>query len=240
MIIKYDVIRILAVASTRYHIYQLPKVSNMLILLDNNQRIFRLLLLILGITISGLAEAHKVNMFAYVDGNRVFIEGYFSDGSKAQNSEVAVYDQSGKQLLTGITGDDGTFSFKIPSKNGLRVTLNAGLGHRTEYTISADELASGVAQPATEAPDSSVSAEAIAEERAPATVERDGRDLDAVVRRAVGEAIKPLMRSVSELKARRGFSDIVGGIGFIFGILGVVFYLKARKLTHAGGERSGT
>jgi hypothetical protein len=50
-----------------------------------------------------------------------------------------------------------------------------------------------------------------------------------LVESAVGQAIRPLMREVSEMKERRGFSDIVGGIGFIFGIVGVFFYLKARK-----------
>jgi hypothetical protein len=49
------------------------------------------------------------------------------------------------------------------------------------------------------------------------------------MRKAVAEGVLPLAREISELKERRGFSDIVGGIGFIVGILGIVAYLKARQ-----------
>jgi len=196
-------------------------------------------LLILGLAVSAIAEAHKVNMFAYIDGDRVFIEGYFSDGNKARNSEVAVYNEAGDKVLTGVTGEDGTYSFKIPAKGPLRVTLNAGMGHKTEYTVSADELAGeseldtsggGGAGPADSQPIRNTAGVTAAPTKGPEP---------SVVRRAVGDAIKPLMRSMSALEARRGFSDIVGGIGFIVGILGTVFYLKARKLSQHKSEKTG-
>ena len=37
------------------------------------------------------------------------------------------------------------------------------------------------------------------------------------------------VRELSELKERRSFSDIIGGIGFIVGLLGAVFFFSARK-----------
>jgi len=54
----------------------------------------------------------------------------------------------------------------------------------------------------------------------------------------VGKAIMPLMRSISELKERSSFSDLIGGIGFIVGILGVFFYIKAKKLMAKGEQKS--
>src|SRR3990172_285887 len=48
--------------------------------------------------------AHKVQMFAHVEGSKVFVEGYFADGKKAKNSEVTVFDnKSGERLLGGKT-----------------------------------------------------------------------------------------------------------------------------------------
>jgi len=203
-----------------------------------------MVLVILSLAVSTIAEAHKVNMFAYIDGDRVFIEGYFSDGNKARNSEVTVYNQAGDKVLTGVTGEDGTYSFKIPEKGTLRVTLNAGMGHKTEYTVSADELAGetefdtsggGDTSPA----DSQPFPNTMGATAAPTKVPEPSEDnLDLMVRRAVGDAIKPLMRSMSALEARRGFSDIVGGIGFIVGILGTVFYFKARKLSQHKSEKT--
>jgi len=217
----------------------------MLFLYGIRRQVYSVVLVILGLTVSAIAEAHKVNMFAYVDGDRVFIEGYFSDGNKARNSEVAVYNQAGDKVLTGVTGEDGTYSFKIPAKGALRVTLNAGMGHKTEYTVSADELAgetefdtSGAGD--TGSADSQPFPKSAGVSAAPTKGPEPSEDnLDLMVRRAVGDAIKPLMRSVSALEARRGFSDIVGGIGFIVGILGTVFYLKARKLSQHKSEKNG-
>ena len=51
-----------------------------------------------------------------------------------------------------------------------------------------------------------------------------------MVRKAVAQGVLPLAREISELKERRGFSDIVGGIGFIAGLLGVFAYVKARQI----------
>ncbi len=193
----------------------------------------------LGLTITLLhnpdAYAHKVNMFAYSEGSTIFIEGYFSDGNKAQNSTVTVFDPDGKQLLQGTTDENGQFSFPIPQKTNLHVVLNAGMGHRTEYVIKASELSDDVAMSSPEQTNAEDSVDESMNESSDISSSSSGLEaisndeLHKVVERAVGQAIKPLMREVSEMKEERGFTSIVGGIGFIFGVLGVVFYLKARK-----------
>ena len=181
---------------------------------------------------SKVVYAHKVNMFAYSDGPNIFIEGYFSDGHKAQNSVVTVFDPAGKQLLQGTTDDKGQFSFPIPEKTDLRVVLNAGMGHRTEYVIKANEISDDVDMSSaadSDAADADTATNNPVNEASPSSDQPSNRELKVMIETAVGQSIKPLMREVSEMKERRGFSDIVGGIGFIFGIIGVVFYMKARK-----------
>ena len=84
--------------------------------------------------------AHKVQMFAYTEGENVFVEGYFADGKKAMKSEVIVYDPSGTELLRGRTDDTGKFNFKAPKKTDLKIIVDAGMGHKTEYTLPAGEL----------------------------------------------------------------------------------------------------
>lgn len=185
----------------------------------------RRLLLVVTILVTPLAHAHKVNLFAFPEGDDIFVEGYFMDGKKPMGSEITVYDSSGAQLLSGKTNDDGQFRFPIPKREELRIVLNAGEGHQAEYLVTREELAGIEGGDETAAASGSASPPGTT----PATA-ADGNVSQAMVRKAVGEAIIPLMRSLSELKEQRGFSDIVGGIGFIFGVIGVFFYLKARRM----------
>ena len=88
--------------------------------------------------------AHKVNIFAYVEGDKVYSESYFNDGKKCVGSKIEVFDNQGNILLEGLTDEEGMFSFEIPSEDviggDLKVVLSASMGHRAEYIIRADEL----------------------------------------------------------------------------------------------------
>ena len=68
--------------------------------------------------------AHKVNVFAYVEGDKVVVEGYFSGNVKAQDSPVEVLDSDGKKILEGKTDSKGMYSFKLadlpPIKGDIR------------------------------------------------------------------------------------------------------------------------
>jgi nickel transport protein len=178
------------------------------------------------------AYAHKVNMFAYVEGNKVMMEGYFSDGNKPMNCEVTVTNPNGKMLLKGLTDKEGKFSFNIPEITDLHVVLNAGMGHRAQYVISRAELTG--AQPNTggdQASSTSKPEEAAANAKETSDTSTASTNLDeAMVRKAVTDAIVPLMRTVDQMRESANFSNIVGGIGFIFGIVGVFFYIKARQI----------
>ncbi len=212
---------------------------------------FRFLLLLAGVIALSLASshayAHKVNMFAYVEGNKVMMEGYFADGNKPMNCDVIVTDPDKNVLVKGLTDHNGKFSFDIPKITDLRIVLNAGMGHRAEFLISRDEL-SGVSPTVVSEADSKTSeghneapviGEAATEEAAPSPPGSVSAS-EAVVRKAVAEANLPLMRAIEELKERAGFANIVGGIGFIFGIVGILFYVKARKMLDGTGSRSSS
>lgn len=171
------------------------------------------------------AYGHKVNVFAYVEGDQVYMQGYFSDGTAAKNSAVTVYGGDGRELVKGLTNEEGAFTFAVPDKQAARIVLNAGQGHQAAYEISAEELAGAVAP----AGSSSSSHEARPAQQTQTADNDDARISEALVRRAVAQGLMPLAREIAELKERRGFSDIVGGIGFIVGILGVFAYVKARQ-----------
>lgn len=175
-------------------------------------------------------QAHKVNMFAHVEGDRILVEGYFADGKPADKAKIEVFSPSGESLLKGVADEKGIFTFDVPQISDLRITLYAGMGHRSEYTVSEAELAGTAVTPASAADTPAASAP---------TANAAPAEVDALVRKAVGEALLPVSRGLSELKEQRTFSDIIGGVGFIFGLIGVFFYAKARRMAGAGAAKSG-
>jgi len=179
------------------------------------------------------AFAHKLNMFAYVEGDEIFAEGYFTDGKKAKHSTITVFDAADKQLLQGTSDADGQFTFAIPQQSDLRITVNAGMGHQAEFVLLKDELSEETAgtnhEPANVISSNNAATSTIAVQPALAATNLDNDAIRAEVERAVGKAIKPLMRELSTMRAEKSLADIIGGIGFIFGLFGVAMYFKSRK-----------
>lgn len=184
-------------------------------------------ILLLSLIFSGAALAHKVNMFANVEGDRVTVEGYFSDGKKAKDATIQVFAPDGTKLLQGKADGEGVFSFDVPQVTDLRISLYAGMGHRTEYTVPAAELQGAAGASGSRAVDDGIAVPTSSQSTAIASVEP--AEIRAIVQQAVGEALTPVMRNLSELKEQKSFSDIIGGVGFIVGLFGIFFYLKARR-----------
>ena len=87
------------------------------------------LLLALGLVL-GLAHpslAHKVNVYAYAEGDQIKGEGYFPGGDKAQDSLVELLDGQGKLLGSTHTDSKGEFSLAVPAgaMPPLKVVLKA-------------------------------------------------------------------------------------------------------------------
>ena len=66
------------------------------------------------LTLPSQVWAHKVNVFAWVEGDMVFVEGYYPGGKRAQNSLVEVYNSGGAKLLEGRTNQKGEFCALFP------------------------------------------------------------------------------------------------------------------------------
>ncbi len=152
------------------------------------------------------AAAHRVSVYAWHEGGSVHAEGYFADGARCVECAVEVRDKAtGELLIEGKTGHDGDFSFAPPAKD-IRVVVHAGPGHVGEYVLTRED--------ATEAPPpSTVDEEILGQDEAKRKIE----DLTAEIRRLREEAQRP------------GLAEIVGGIGWIVGILGAAAYVKSRR-----------
>ncbi len=184
---------------------------------------------------SGPALAHKVNVFAYAEGGKVFTQSYFNDGAPALGSTIEVFGAAGKRLLTGRTNEAGEFSFPAPAERGdLKIVLIASMGHKGEFTLPAAELVAAApkAPVSQRSPQAVVSkpAPAAAKPPAPATAPLDEERLRAVVNEALDARLAPLMKMVA--RGQEGHvrpSEVIGGIGYILGLAGVAAYFASRR-----------
>jgi nickel transport protein len=180
--------------------------------------------IIASLTLTSKVWAHKVNVFAWVEGDMVFVEGYFPGGKKAQNSLVEVYDSTGAKLLEGRTNQKGEFSFKIPRKEDLKIVLTAGMGHKNDFTLKADDL--GGSEPAS---DEAVQ-KATEKVAASSSTTADLGQLQVMIDQALDRKLEPVIKLIRRTrKEGPGVTEIIGGIGYIFGLFGLVMYFKSKK-----------
>ncbi len=168
--------------------------------------------------LAGNVYAHRVNVYAYAEAGRVYVEGYFVDGSKAKNSTVEVLRaDTGERLLTGRTDSEGRFSFKVPGPYPLRIILRAGMGHENEYVLSKEEVLEALGMEVPEKEPEEVAGSEVPSE-----------DLDAVLQRHLGP-IREELRRLARAQERPSLRDVIGGLGYIMGLVGVYLYGKAHR-----------
>lgn len=187
------------------------------------------------------ARAHNVTVFAWVEGDTVHVESKFAGGRKPQNAPIEVYDSAGKLLLEGTTDENGTFSFAVPRKTEMRVVLKAGMGHQAEWTIPLAELAGVQGTAASTAPAETTAASATPpndSQTAPAAtrpVALTQAELQQALEQALDKKLKPLLKLAAESKSSGpSIHEIIGGIGYIFGLVGVGAYFHARRNRRSG------
>jgi len=187
--------------------------------------IFSALVLSLFLADVPVAHAHKVYLFAWVEGDTVYTESYFSGKKKVIGGLVKVLDSSNREILKGKTNEKGEFAFKIPQETDLRIVLESSMGHRAEYLLKADEITGIETIPETKTGDSET--KPISSPGSIADIEQIRRLMEQVL----DSRLKPISKRLSRIEEEKGpgLTEIIGGIGFIFGIMGVVLYLRARK-----------
>jgi nickel transport protein len=188
--------------------------------------------------------AHNVSVFAWVAGDTVHVESKIGGGRKPKNAPVEVYDSQARLLLKGKTNASGEFSFKMPQKTEMRIVLVAGPGHQAEWLITeADLAAAGADKMQTKNPSiSNAKALDLAShfrpggQKSEAGKSADSREamtaeeIQIVVEKALDRKLKPIMKILAESREKGPrVADILGGIGYILGLIGVAAYFHYRK-----------
>ncbi len=194
------------------------------------------------------AMAHRVNVFAWVDGDEVHTESKFSGGTLVRSGGITVKDEkTGAVVNQGTTNDKGEYSFRLPegfakTGHGLVVEISAGEGHRNTWTVQPDEIsadasAAAEATNAPAAPAAAPAAPAVQTAAAAATATTAApagaltrAEVEEIVDKALQRQLNPMKRTLAEaLDPSIKVSDVVGGIGWIFGLFGVAAIFSNRR-----------
>lgn len=158
--------------------------------------------------------AHGVNVFAFVDGDEIQVECGFSRSQRVKNGKLAITDSvTGDAVHEGVTDERGIYRFRpseafLASGHGLSIRLYAGEGHQDDWKVAPEELTalSGGGQTGTPA------------------------EIEAIVARVLDAKLAPINQALARQQDDApGLRDIIGGIGWILGLLGLAAYMKYRR-----------
>jgi nickel transport protein len=194
-----------------------------------------LLLLLILILLPISAEAHKIRVFAYAEGDTIKGETSFNGGKPAKNIEILVTNSTSEEtILTTRTNDQGEFTFTLSeavkkAQNDILIIANAGEGHRNTWLLqAADYLPDVVTKTPMQQPQEKVQKT----NKQPGNVATgiDEKSLKKIVDQSVAEQLGPIKRMLIENNEKKvSLQDIIGGIGYIIGLAGLAAIMKSQK-----------
>jgi nickel transport protein len=180
------------------------------------------------------AGAHRIRVFAYENGGKIYAEAVFNGGKPAKDSEVLVQNGNTHTLLYTTTTDaNGKTHFPIPEEAKsnqipLDIIVDMGEGHRNHWLLNPEDYlatTSPTVQPTKVVKQKNVP-------RPPADPVNE-EQLKKLIGEALDEKLAPLKRMIAQnMEKGPSLKDILGGLGYIFGIAGIVAYMNAKKRTN--------
>ena len=176
------------------------------------------------------SHAHRVNIFAWFDGEKVNGRAYYSRGIPVKAAEIEVLSMDGKRLCSLKTGNDGRFSFRPKGREALKIVLFAGPGHKAT-TVIRTGLYGKKGQK-----DSSINSHKWLSS-IPKTTACDFslEDIDGLLKRRLA----PLEREMERLSIRSQeitLNDVISGLGYIMGIMGLWLYFLSKCQSKKAGN----
>ena len=196
--------------------------------------------------ISAFAQAHKVNIFAALDGNMIVGRVYFSGGGVAEDVDVEVFSQDGLKVSSVKTNSKGEFIFVPKAKDAQYLfSVDTGDGHAAKTTVAVGSPVLAPQGPGKVRPPTltQLQANSVIESQpqgqgqaAPIQVAIDPSVISGVVSTELSKQLLPLSARLDKYESSIRLSDILGGIGYIFGVAGLLAFLWSRRIAAGQGK----
>ncbi len=169
--------------------------------------------------------AHSMDVFASVEGKTIQGKAHYHDGTPAKNCAVTAFDPSGKEIGRSKTDQQGKFTLEARFRCDYRLLVDAGDGHGGQYTISASVLPANLPAPGTSAVSQPAKSDHESDHQhlhsSPADAAAADTRLQQTMLAEIHADVDALQEQLNDYEHRLRFRDILGGIGFIVGIVGV-------------------
>lgn len=86
---------------------------------------------LLSILLFSSVWAHKINLFAYDEEGKLYVQSYFTKSSPCKQCPIKLLDANQKELFTFTTDDEGKASAKLPAAE-FEIIVEAGMGHQAQ------------------------------------------------------------------------------------------------------------
>lgn len=167
---------------------------------------------------SGIALAHELHLFVTAEGallkGRASLGGVGAASSPVKNQRIEAFGPDSVSLGRTQTDDEGRFTFLAEVRCSHRFVLRTDDGHMAEYTVAEDLLPADLGGSRSSGP----------------------VGIEEAVERAVARQLRPLREEIQGLRARTQVRDIVGGVGFILGIVGILSLVASRRRVGEGPQ----
>ena len=184
---------------------------------------------------AGPALAHKMKVFASVEGGEIVGYAYFSTGARVQGGGIVVTTPDGQTVFRGRADDQGQFRFAVGGRSDHRITVDGGDGHQASFTVSAGELPDSLPQPPSNGTSSAAQAPA---GNAPASPAAAGACAPDQLERSLARQLRPLREQIDRWQDRIAWQDVIGGLGYLAGLGGLAFGWANRR--RDASARAGT
>lgn len=195
-------------------------------------------------------HAHKIKMFASAEGNVITGYVYYTTGGKPKNATILVQDRDKNSLGEARTQEEGKFTFTAEFKQDYIFVLELADGHRTSFRITADELPDslpvanvGQIDNLSDEQDivkNSVQTSLIGNpvEGSKSSQEYSLEKIERIIDNAVVKQIRPLREQLEKYEEKIRLHDILGGIGYIIGFMGLWLFLGERQKRNESSQNS--
>lgn len=162
-----------------------------------------LFLALFAATTTQWAHGHGMHIFAAMESGVVRGTVTYSDDKPAIHIPVTISDPSSVVVHELETDDAGSFVFTPRALGTHTIVAQGSDGHREETTIEVDAIFRT-------SPSSNANTQQLVED-------------------AVGRQIVPLLEKIDSLERQTRMRDIIGGIGYILGVMGLIVFFRSAK-----------
>lgn len=191
---------------------------------------FRTVIAALGLMMAASAAwAHGLNLFATAEGATIQGTLRYADGTPAIGAPIIAYAPDGARIAEASTDATGRFEFQARLRCRHRLVGDAGQGHRGLFTVAAEDLPESLPAPGAPTPFQAPPLTAGDLSHMVSDADATPPDLDARVEAAVARQLRPLREQLNGYETSIRIRDVMGGIGYVFGLAGILALLKSRK-----------